>query len=279
MNELHIGSEGEGVRQLQAATNRRLAQRGLASLRVEEDGELGEKTYRAIRKAGWALGAASTTLDKMDQGDLVTVGVRRMILNPGRRNDKQKHIGKVRVANMLLQRRKRAAAKAKEVREQGGSNRAKAVDAFLAKVGTREAPPGSNGGGIITVMETYWGFGRVPWCGISAGYHAEKFGGVDLRSDVASVQAITNHAKAGRSPYGRFQQDPGGALPGAFVIIGGPGVHVGMLVEAIGGGRAKTVEGNTSFGSSGSQSNGGCIAARVRSDSEIFGIATMNYPR
>ena len=61
-------------------------------------------------------------------------------------------------------------------------------------------------------------------------------------------------------------------------MIGGSGTHVGMLVQSLGGGRAKTVEGNTSFGPGGSQANGGCIAARVRSATEITGVATMNYP-
>jgi len=279
MDELKIGSKGEEVRRLKVALNRRLDNRGFAALKVsQKDATLRTSDMRSVVKAAWALGAQRVTLDRMENEDVVPIGVQRMIRNPGRRSPTQQQLGKVRIANMRRQRKLRAAAKAKESRDHGGSNRSKAVNAFLAKVGTKENPTGSNGGGIITVMETYWGFGRVPWCGISAGYHAEKFGGVDLKSDVASVQAITSHAKAGNNPYGKFQSDPGGALPGSFVIIGGPGTHVGMLVEAIGGGRARTVEGNTSFGPGGSQSNGGCIAARVRSDSEIYGVATMNFP-
>ncbi|HEX8158186.1 MAG TPA: hypothetical protein VF526_12450, partial [Solirubrobacteraceae bacterium] len=105
------------------------------------------------------------------------------------------------------------------------------------------------------------------------------FGGIKtLRSDVAGVSAIEDHARAGRAPYGRWQSSVHGALPGSFVVIGGRGVHVGMLVQPLSGGRAKTVEGNTSFGPGGSQSDGGCIAARVRSAAEIHGVATMNYP-
>jgi hypothetical protein len=128
-------------------------------------------------------------------------------------------------------------------------------------------------------METFWGFGRVPWCGIACGYHAAKFGGVTgLRSDVAGVRAIESHARAGHAPYGRWHRSTEGALPGSFVVIGGSGTHVGMLVQPLSGGGAKTVEGNTSFGPGGSQSNGGCIAARIRSAAEITGVATMNYP-
>jgi len=271
MQVLKHGAKSEGARVLQAACNRRLQSRGLAALAVKENGVIDAKTLAAARKAAWALGARKETYEAITDDNEISIGVQRMIRNPGRRTDAQISRGKARMSRLRAQRKAHKA--------HGKSSRQKAVNAFLAKVGTRENPSGSNGGGIITVMETYWGFGRVPWCGISAGYHAVKFGGVKgLRSDVASVQAITNHARACQSPYGKFQSSPAGALPGSLVIIGGPGTHVGMLVKALPGGAAKTVEGNTSFGPGGSQANGGCVAARVRSAGEIYGVATMNYP-
>ncbi|MEA2144318.1 MAG: hypothetical protein QOI64_2748 [Solirubrobacteraceae bacterium] len=271
MQVLKHGSKGEGARALQAACNRRLQSRGLAALAVAENGVIDAKTLQAARKAAWALGARKETYEAITDDNEISIGAQRMIRNPGRRTDAQVNRGKARMSRLRAERKANKA--------HGRSSRQKAVNAFLAKVGTRENPSGSNGGGIITVMETYWGFGRVPWCGISAGYHAVKFGGVKgMRSDVASVQAITNHAHAGHSPYGKFQNSPAGALPGSLVIIGGPGTHVGMLVKPLSGGAAKTVEGNTSFGPGGSQANGGCIAARVRSAGEIHGVATMNYP-
>jgi hypothetical protein len=271
MQVLKHGTKSEGARVLQAACNRRLQSRGLAALAVQENGVIDAKTLAAARKAAWALGARKETYEAITDDNEISIGVQRMIRNPGRRTDAQISRGKARMSRLRAQR--------KAQRAQAKSSRQKAVNAFLAKVGTRENPPESNSGGIITVMETFWGFGRVPWCGIAAGYHAVKFGGMKgLRSDVASVQAITRHSRACHQPYGKFQKSPAGALPGSFVIIGGPGTHVGMLVKALPGGAARTVEGNTSFGPVGSQSNGGCIAARVRSAREIFGVATMNYP-
>jgi len=272
-SEKHVlrrGDRSGTARKLQAATNRRLRSRGLEALVVKEDGVVGLRTLAAVRKIAWALGARSETYESITREDVIPVGVQVMILNPGRRTDQQKSRGKARMSRLRSQRKQA---------QRRRSSRSRAVNAFLAKVGTRERPPGSNGGGIITTMETYWGFGRVPWCGIACGYHAKKFGGVKgLRSDVAAVRAIENHARARHEPYGRWQSSPAGALPGSFVVIGGSGVHVGMLVQSLSGGRARTVEGNTSFGSSGSQSNGGCIAARIRSAAEITGVATMNYP-
>jgi hypothetical protein len=271
MQMLHEGGRSETARALQAATNRRLRSRGLAALAVAEDGAVGARTLEAVRKVAWALGARSETYDAITRDGTIPVGVQRIIRNPGRRTDEQKSLGKARMSRLRSERKRRAA--------RPRSSRSRAVDAFLAKVGARERPAGSNAGGIITTMEAFWGFGRVPWCGIACGYHAAKFGGLEgLRSDVAAVRAIESHARAHDAPYGRWQRSPEGALPGSFVVIGGTGRHVGMLVQPLSGGAAKTVEGNTSLASGGSQSDGGCIAARVRSAAEITGVATMNYP-
>lgn len=272
LSVLREGARSDEVRALQAAMNRRLTARGLVQHTVKEDGVLGPRTLRSVRTCAWALGAMPATLDQISDARQVPIGVSRLVRNPGRRNDPQLERARIRMANLRKQRKLRSAA-ANVV-----GNRTKACNAFLAKVGTREQPPGSNGGGLITVMATYWGFGRVPWCGIAAGYHAERFGGCDLQSDVASVAAIERHARAGTGNYGRWQNEVRGALPGSFVVIGGHGVHVGMLLEARPDGSAITVEGNTSFGPNGSQSNGGAIARRHRTRGEITGVATMDYP-
>ncbi|HEV7807997.1 MAG TPA: hypothetical protein VGO80_19430 [Solirubrobacteraceae bacterium] len=274
MSELHVlkdGDRGDEVRTLQEATNRRLRSRDLDALVVKEDGDLGRNTLAAAYKAAWALGARVATYEAITDNREISVGVQQMIRNPGRRSPEQIDRGKARMARLRAERKRRAA--------QPKSGRSRAVNAFLAKVGTKEQPAGTNKGGLITAMEVFWGFGAEPWCGISCGYHAVKFGGVQgLRSDIASVAAIEGHARAKHEPYGHWQSSPEGALPGSLVVIGGHGVHVGMLVRSLSGGRAETVEGNTSATAAGSQSNGGCIAHKIRSDAEIFGVATMNYP-
>jgi hypothetical protein len=268
---LERGGRSEAARALQAATNRRLRARDLATLAIPENGVVDAVTLAAVRRIAWALGARSETYEAITRDGEISVGVQQMIRNPGRRTQEQLSRGKARMSRLRAERKRRAA--------HGSSPRSRAVDAFLAKVGTKEHPANSNSGGIITTMETFWGFGRVPWCGIACGYHAAKFGGVKgLRSDVASVSAIETHARHGHSPYGRWQSSPHGALHGSFVVIGRSGMHVGMLVQPLSGGAARTVEGNTSFGPGGSQSDGGCIALRVRSAAEIFGVATMHYP-
>lgn len=272
---LHRGAKSDRGRAFQAALNRRLRARSLGALTVAEDGVIGGKTLEAARKGAWALGLKN--YDAIRTGT-IPGDVQDAILHPASRTADEKARGDRRVSRMRTERKKRAAALAHEKKAHGTSSRTRAVNAFLSHVGTVEHPPGSNAGGLITVWEAYWGFGRVAWCGISFGYHAERFGGCDLQSDVASVSAIEHHARNGTGNYGHWQGSPAGALPGSAVVVGGSGVHVGMLVEALPNGSARTVEGNTSFGPGGSQSNGGCVAARVRSPAEVYGVATMNYP-
>lgn len=268
---LHHGERSESARAFSVAVTKRLKARDLDALAVPESDLVSAKLIEAAAKAAWALGARRETVRSIRANRQIPVGVQNMVRNPGRRTDEQRRRGEVRIAKMRQDRKERAEARR--------GSRGKAVNAFLAKVGTRERPPGSNGGGIISVMEAYWGFGRVPWCGLACGYYAKKHGGVvGLRSDVAGVAAIENHALAGHQPYASWSNDISGLLPGSFLVIGGFGVHVAMKVADAPGGGARTVEGNTSFGPGGSQSNGGCIAARVRSNAEIRGGAAMNYP-
>lgn len=278
---LHRGAKSDAARALQAATNRRLRSRDLGALAVKEDGVVGSATLEAVRKAAWALGALSTTYNSITSSGEIPVGVQEMIRHPKSREPQQLARAKARVSQMRAQRVRRAKAASVEKVAHGTSSRSKAVNSFLAKVGTVEHPAGSNSGGIITVMESYWGFGPVAWCGISFGYHAKKFGGVEaLRSDVASVSAIEQHARRRDNPYGHWVDRTGvqTLLPGSAIVIGGSGVHVEMKVDDIEGGGVETVGGNTSFGPGGSQSNGGCIAHRFRSPGEIYGGAAMNYP-
>lgn len=279
LHVLHHGARSDEARALQAATNRRLDAKGLGALKVKEDGVVGVKTLNAVRKAAWALGALLSSYGPVTSKGEVSVGVQRMIRNPGLRDRQQLRRAEIRNAHFKKARKRRAAAAVREKAKHDSSSRARAVNAFLAKVGTVESPPGSNGGGIITIMESYWGFGRVPWCGISAGYHAQKFGGITaLRSDVASVAAIEAHARRGDPGYGQWHSDVTGLLQASLIVVGGPGVHVEMKIDDWGHGGAETVGGNTSFGPGGSQSNGGCIAHRFRSDAEVYGGASMNYP-
>lgn len=55
--------------------------------------------------------------------------------------------------------------------------------------------------------------------------------------------------------------------------------HVGILEKRLSGDRFQTIEGNTSVGSSGSQSNGGRVARRVRKHSQVRYVIRPNWSK
>jgi hypothetical protein len=269
---LHRGKSSARTRALAAATNRRLQARDLGALQIPEQEQLTGEMLLGIRKAAWALGAALSTLQEMDRTGAVPIGVQRLILNPGRRNEAQQKRGRARMSRMRAERKRRA--KAREVE----GARGRAVSSFLAYVGTTESPPGSNGGPHISAWQAEFGFGRVAWCGIACAHHLRAAGVPGVTSRLASVALIEQDARAGRAPFVRWSHDARGALPGDLVVIGGHGVHVEMVRRVNADGSVETIGGNTSFGAGGSQSNGGCVAARHRSASEITGVAHVDFP-
>lgn len=133
---LRRGDRGERVRQLQAATNRRLRARALDDYTIDEDGSLDVKAIAGVAKAAWALGAMRTTLAQLDNGD-VPLGVERMIRNPGRRQAAQKDRARKRMKHMRAARKRRAA----EARTAGP--RARIVQEALKAAANYRANPGA----------------------------------------------------------------------------------------------------------------------------------------
>ncbi len=272
---LHQGAKSDQCRAFFVAANRRFEHRDLEARQVRVfDGPmtLTPSLLKTAITAAWAMGAHEDTLAKMEREKIVPEGVVQIVRMPKTyRNADQIARSQSRIAYMRKQRKKRASEAAR-------GSRQKALNAMIARIGVSEAPPGSNGGGPISDWEAYFGFGRVAWCGIFWGFHIERFGGVDVRSDVASVWANYQHALKSEAPYVSFTQGVKGALPGDGVIIGGPTVHIEGMRKPMSDGSALTVGGNTSPGRTGSQANGGCVAGRHRTEAEIFGVLHMNFP-
>src|SRR3954468_9857883 len=146
---LRRGDHGDRVRQLQAATNRRLKARALDNYAIEEDGSLDVKAMAGVAKASWALGAMRTTLAQLDEGE-IPLGVERMIRNPGRRQDAQKDRGRLRMKHMRAA-RKRRAAEAKKA----GSQRTRVVQEAMKAGAKYRATPGayhSLAGGVANTV-------------------------------------------------------------------------------------------------------------------------------
>jgi len=108
------------------------------------------------------------------------------------------------------------------------------------------------------------------WCwqqGLKAiGSHVKL--GVQLgRVYMPNTGVVLAAAKSG-SPHLKVVTRP---KPGDWVCMFNGG-HSGILEKVLGGGRYQTIEGNTSSGDSGSQTNGGGVYRRVRYAGQIDGF-------
>jgi peptidoglycan hydrolase-like protein with peptidoglycan-binding domain len=167
----------------------------------------------------------------------------------------------------------------------GGDARSKALDHLERRVGYTEQPSGSNcdnrSDGIRTAQDHTAGGGTwlryQPWCGCWCYYALETAGVQNIDSSLASVASIEDYARQGAKCYRGWTTDRSKVKPGDLVVIGGYGVHV-ETVRGFSGSTTLTFGGNTSSGSSGSQSNGGGAYARSRSPSEVRGYALVRYP-
>jgi hypothetical protein len=118
---------------------------------------------------------------------------------------------------------------------------------------------------------------RTPWCGSWCQY-ALTAGGFKVDSDLCSVASIEEMAKNSQYPFRGWTTDKSKISICDLVIVGGYGVHVEMVrAKANPDGSVPTWGGNTSPGTSGSQSNGGGAYRRVRYPSEIRGFALVDF--
>jgi hypothetical protein len=164
--------------------------------------------------------------------------------------------------------------------------RARAVRWALGKVGVVEHPAGSNKGpgkdGISAVQIASIGFDGQPWCQCMASYSAQVGSKGRLKASwyggytVGVVNMACNHQR-GLTLTTLSQARPGDWVE--FNFPGGESVdHVGIFLshdpEA---GTVTCVEGNTSSGDGGSQSNGGGAFKRTRSTSLVGAVVRVPF--
>lgn len=151
-----------------------------------------------------------------------------------------------------------------------------AISFARSNLGVTESPPGSNRGAKIDVWERACGCIAAPWCGcfinaclVAAGFPDQEW--------LRYCPWIEGKAKSGESGWSWHTSPEVGDL-----VLYGSSIaqHVG-LVETVDGMRdASTIEGNTSNGPGGSQSNGGIVALRHRhTDGSLNGFPIRGYAR
>ena len=126
----------------------------------------------------------------------------------------------------------------------------------------------------------YWaelkpGFQGAPWCAAFVIWVYKQLGS-DLLLTGPSAPYYTPSMEAWAKKTGRWKASKD-CLPGDVLIFGGSGgaVHTGILEKQDGANHVIAIEGNTSKGSSGSQTNGGGVYRRRRPRSWIRGCISM----
>ena len=147
-----------------------------------------------------------------------------------------------------------------------------------AEVGTMESPANSN-----NVKYNTWYYGRAvsgarySWCVTFVQWVLSQCGGSKLLNGgkkTASCSVLADYAKK------KNQWVTGNYQPGDLVFMNFSNTtatqHIG-IVECVKGGYVYTIEGNTSSGDAGSQSNGGMVARRQRALKYIVGGYRPKY--
>lgn len=123
--------------------------------------------------------------------------------------------------------------------------------------------------------ELYPQFQGAPWCAAFTAW-VYKQNGSDLLLTGPSAPYYTPSMEAWAKKTGRWKESKD-CLPGDVLIFGGRGaVHTGILERQDGPNHVISIEGNTSNGSGGSQTDGGGVYRRRRPRSWIRGCISMS---
>lgn len=152
-----------------------------------------------------------------------------------------------------------------------------AVRWALSQQGQGEHPDGSNWGHPVQDWIEHTGYtSPEPWCGcfvheaVVVHGHAKIPTGVHLGYGPAIIHDAESHQN------GLVAVPFSSARPGDIAVLWG-GEHVTLVRGNPSSTTVPTIEGNTSPNSSGSQYNGGIVAAKTRSRSDVSVIARPAY--
>ncbi len=134
------------------------------------------------------------------------------------------------------------------------------------ELGTKESPADSN----RTKYGKWYGMDGQPWCMMFVQWCFDQ-AGMPLPYKTASCSALLAWYKLNRASSVVKTPQPGD------IIIYNFG-HTG-IVEAVGNGTVTAIEGNTSPGTAGSQSNGGMVCRRTRKTSTVTAYIRPDYEK
>lgn len=253
--------KGPDVAALQRALNARYDHFGI-NHRVAVDGDFGRQTLKAVRQIAWLMGVRGDAREKLGRGR-VSISTQRLV---------RKGREKTRLERLAATRRRRYRKKLR--RHYAASGGERAVKVARTQLGVTEDPAGSNWGPQVSkyirqcgyTFPVYWCGAFVSWCLSEAGAKVPTW----IRLGYTGY--ITADARAGANNLRAISWE--NARPGDIVVYAFD--HIGMI-ESVSGDTLTAIEGNTSSGSSGSQSNGGGVFRRQRSRSDVVTIARPGY--
>lgn len=276
--------QGRDVANLNRAVKERLDARGVDVPTPTHDKFTHAAAVAAV-EAGYFLGLLSETYLKRERvGDeprlMLTEGAQAIIRDPDKRSAEQLARAKERQGQL-----ERGPRYYEDLAHAAGITSGKGAAAALKfardQIGTVERPPGSNWGPKIEGWIRAAGYtSPVPWCGCACNAFVMAGGVPSGAGWIGYTPAIVAHAKAGKG--GWSWHGPTSGQPGDLVLFdtpgGDPAVHVGMVEKKINDATYQTIEGNTSSGSGGSQSEGGGVFRRQRSTQGHFRIIGFARP-
>ena len=273
---------GRDVANLRRALQARLHDaRGLHEVPVPAHDKFTHAMWLACVEAGYFLGAQSATyLRTRNHRGVCTEGLQDIIRNPGKRTPEQLARARSRQGQLA-----RGPRYYEELADKHGITRGTGIDAALrfatAQIGTVEKPAGSNWGPKIRDWITVAGYeDPVPWCGCFANAVIMAGGLPAGVGWVGYTPAIVVHAQQGID--GWKWVGPADGRRGDLALFdtpgGDPAVHVGVVEKRLSASLYRTIEGNTSSGTSGSQSEGGGVFRRERSTQGNFRIIGFARP-
>lgn len=162
----------------------------------------------------------------------------------------------------------------------GGGAVGRALSFARSKIGVTESPPNSNRGPQVDEWERACNFLAGPWCGAFTNACLVA-AGLTSNWRMRYCPYVEADAKGGAGGWKWITTGSGDVQPGDIVLYGsGLAEHQGIVEKVSGGRDVQTIEGNTSGGPGGSQSNGGGVFRRKRhEDGSLGGFPIRGYAR
>lgn len=253
---------GLDVRALQESVKER-GERFRYDFDITIDGEFGKQTFGLTKAIAISMGAGRNNLRALKRGR-ITRSVQRLVRGQREKSGWEK---------LLTARRREYRRKLRKRYSRAGGE--KALAEARRHVGVTEQPPGSNWGGMVERFIRFCGYAfPVYWCGCFACWCVIKGGGAKIPTPIRLGYDgyIIADANAGANGLRAVSFDQ--ARAGDIVVYRFN--HIG-IVDRVAGDTLFAIEGNTSSGSSGSQSNGGGVFARTRSRADVVCVARPDY--